>query len=489
MKVALVFPHQLYKNNLALEGVNRTVLIEDHLYFSQYKFHKKKVVLHRASMKYYQSHLEQNNHQTQYFECHKHKNLSEVINSLAKEGVSDIQYCDTTDFLLEKRLKKAAKKVSINLLKTPTPNFFTDEITAKNLLKKGKEGYFMASFYKKQREHLNILIENGQPIGGQWSFDENNRKKLPKGHNTPEFHKPNANDCLKEAISYVEEHFSDNYGTTENFFYPITHYQAEKWLDDFLINRMKLFGDYEDAIHSEENFIYHSVLTPALNIGLLNPRQVIGRTLELHKAHNFPVNCLEGFIRQIIGWREFMRWIYEWEGVYERTNNHWQHKRKIPPSFWNGTTGIEPVDNVIKKVLETGYSHHIERLMVMGNFMLLCEFNPDEIYQWFMEMYIDAYDWVMVPNVYGMTQYADGGLITTKPYVSSSNYIRKMSNYKKGDWCEVWDGLYWRFIKVHEEEFAKNQRMNMMVSLLNRMDKKKLQQHIDIAEAFLSKLN
>ena len=170
-------------------------------------------------------------------------------------------------------------------------------------------------------------------------------------------------------------------------------------------------------------------------------------------------------------------------------NNHWNYDRKIPESFWKGDTGIPPVDNVIKKALKNAYNHHIERLMIMGNFMLLCEFDPDEIYRWFMELYIDAYDWVMVPNVYGMTQYADGGLITTKPYASSSNYVKKMSDFGKGDWAEIWDGLYWRFMKVHEEEFSQNQRMSMMVSLLNRMDKDKLNHHLDVAEKFLESLN
>lgn len=488
MQVALVFPHQLYRDNPAVYDVDEVILVEDHLYFSQYKFHKKKLVLHRASMKYYENYLNQNGHAARYIEAGEHENLYSVIEGLKKRGASLIKYTDPTDYLLAKELKKSCKDLEIELEEKVTPNFLIERSELDDRLKKNKNGYFMTTFYKDQRKRMNLLMDGDEPVGGKWSFDEENRKKLPRGHKTPSIYKPQANEYLKEAIEYVEKNFPDNYGETSDFFYPVTHYQAEKWLDDFLENRMQLFGDYEDAFKSDEEFIYHSLLTPALNIGLLNPQQIIDRTMEQHEQHNFPINCLEGFIRQIIGWREFMRGIYELEGSFERKNNHWNCSRQIPESFWKGETGIAPVDNVINKVLKNAYSHHIERLMIMGNFMLLCEFDPDEIYRWFMEMYIDAYDWVMVPNVYGMTQYADGGLITTKPYASSSNYVRKMSDFGKDDWCEIWDALYWRFMKMHEEEFSNNQRMSMMVSLLNRMDKDKLKHHLDVADEFLESL-
>jgi len=486
---ALVFPHQLYSDSPIAADADTIFIIEDDLYFTHFKYHKKKLVLHRASMKYYQAYLSQNGHSTQYIDNTDFKSTEDFIKTLKSDGYEKIKWIDTTDYLLERRLKRAATKHSVESEISTTPGFFTELSLLEKLMKKGSgKGYFMATFYKEQRRRLDILMDDDEPKGGKWSFDEENRKKLPKNHAAPEIYKPQQNEYLQEAINYVNHNFKDNYGSTENFNYPITFYQAKKSFDDFLENRMHLFGDYEDAFHKDKHFIYHSVLTPSLNIGLLTPAYVIERTLELHEKKNFPLNCLEGFIRQIIGWREFMRGIYELEGNFERKNNHWQYSRKIPESFWSGETGIDPIDDTIKKVIKTGYNHHIERLMVMGNFMLLCEFDPDEIYKWFMEMYVDAYDWVMVPNVYGMTQYADGGLITTKPYVSSSNYIRKMSNYGKGDWCDIWDGLYWRFMKVHEEEFSKNQRMSMMVSLLNRMDKQKLQKHIDTAEEFLDSL-
>ena len=290
-------------------------------------------------------------------------------------------------------------------------------------------------------------------------------------------------------MTYVETYFSNNYASTEKFIYPTDHAGASLWLDEFLETRFEKFGSYEDAMVGSEHYLHHSVLTPMLNIGLLSPQQIIDRALQVGGNKNIPLNSLEGFIRQIMGWREFIRIVYEREGRHQRTQNFWGFERKIPKSFWLGTTGILPVDNVIQKLLQTGYSHHIERLMVMGNFMLLCEFHPDEVYRWFMEMYVDAYDWVMVPNVYGMSQFADGGLMTSKPYISGSNYLLKMSDYPKGAWTEIWDGLFWRFMHVHRDFFLKNPRMGMLVKMFDKMPEEKRNKHIAVAENFLKQLN
>jgi deoxyribodipyrimidine photolyase-related protein len=225
-----------------------------------------------------------------------------------------------------------------------------------------------------------------------------------------------------------------------------------------------------------------------LNTGLISPKTIIERTMEFASEHNVPINSTEGFIRQIISWREFIRGMYEVKGVESRTTNFWGFKRKIPASFYDGTTGIMPVDDTIKKVLRTGYCHHIERLMILGNFMLLCEFDPDEVYRWFMELFIDAYDWVMVPNVYGMSQFSDGGLFATKPYISSSNYILKMSDYSKGDWQKTWDGLFWNFMDKHRDFFKTNPRSSMLINTFDKMQAEKRQNHLENAAAFLSHL-
>ncbi|MEL6992749.1 MAG: FAD-binding domain-containing protein, partial [Pseudomonadota bacterium] len=235
-------------------------------------------------------------------------------------------------------------------------------------------------------------------------------------------------------------------------------------------------------------FLWHGVLTPMLNVGLLTPRQVLDATLAHAQTHDVPINSLEGFVRQIIGWREFMRATYEDLHVRMRTTNHWGHTRKIPASFYDGTTGIDPIDDAIGRILKTGYCHHIERLMVLGGFMFLCEFDPDDVYAWFMEMFVDSYDWVMVPNTYAMSQHADGGLITTKPYFSGSNYVRKMSHWGKGEWAEIWDGLYWRFIFKHKAALGNNPRWAMMCRTADRMADGTRERHLQRAEAYLNGL-
>jgi deoxyribodipyrimidine photolyase-related protein len=282
-------------------------------------------------------------------------------------------------------------------------------------------------------------------------------------------------------------------GDGESLPYPVDHAGAERWLRDFIAVRLPAFGDYEDAISQRHTQLFHSVLTPMLNIGLLTPKQVYEAALERAGSRPdgdsgaVPLNSLEGFVRQVIGWREYVRLVYRWRGRRQRTRNFWSLDRSMPAAFYDGSTGIEPVDHVIRQVLRTGYCHHIERLMILGNFLLLCDVSPDAVYQWFMELFIDAYDWVMVPNVYGMSQFADGGLMTTKPYISGSAYVLKMSDFAKGPWCPVWDALYWRFIDRQSEFFRSNPRMAVMVKMKEKLGAK-LAEHHRVADRFLARL-
>jgi deoxyribodipyrimidine photolyase-related protein len=330
-----------------------------------------------------------------------------------------------------------------------------------------------------------LLDDNGKPSGGKWSFDTENRKKLPKGIQLPSVTFAKPSPYSQEAREYVRQHFPNSIGEDRELMYPLNEAEALPWLQKFLDERLAQFGDFEDAIDRNESVLFHSVLTPMLNIGLLSPEQIVEETLKRQAL--VPMNSLEGFLRQVIGWREYMRLVYRKLGRKQRTRNYWEHHRPMPKAFYDGTSGIEPVDVVIQRTLRTGYCHHIERLMILGNFMLLCEIDPDAIYQWFMELFIDSYDWVMVPNVYGMSQHADGGLITTKPYISGSAYVLKMSNFKKGDWCEVWDGLYWRFMHRHRAFFESNPRMSVMTKQLDKMGAK-LDRHLAVSEEFLQKM-
>lgn len=333
----------------------------------------------------------------------------------------------------------------------------------------------MKTFYEAQRKRLKVLVtKDGEAVGGKWSFDEDNRKALPKGHKCPGIpqYVPDAID--KEVFALVDSNFPDHPGASQNFWLPTDRSGAHAWAKDFFKNRFAQFGPYEDAMSKEEPFLYHSVLTPFLNTGLITPRDCVAAALKKTQADAIPMNSCEGFIRQIIGWREFIRGIYQNFSEKQETSNFFNHQKKLNSLWYSGDTGIPPLDDVIGKVQKYAYAHHIERLMVVGSLMVLLEVDPKEGYRWFMEMFIDSSDWVMVPNVFGMALFADGGIFATKPYICGSNYYRKMSGYKAGDWCEGVDGLYWMFVRKNKDLFLRNPRTSMTVRTLEKMPKDKI---------------
>ncbi len=492
MTVTLVYPHQLFARHPAIKEGRRVYLIEDPLLFGTdarwpLAVHKQRLVLHRASMKEWASGRDD----CVYVECPGEETAGTVplLEEVLPKAVSAIEVADPVDDVLMRRITRFAGSRGIELRVHPSPNFLTSPEFLEEFTGRKVERPFMASFYKAQRRRMGILINrDGSPRGGHWSYDAENRERFPEDHLAPGEPRVKPGDTVKEAINYVERRFPDNPGKTENFAYPVTRRQALAWLDRFLEERFADFGAYEDAISRNHRVLFHSVLTPVLNIGLLGPEEVVQRALRHAEQGKVPLNSLEGFIRQIIGWREFMAGIYRHRGVEIRNANHWKLRRKMPRAFYDASTGIPPVDDVIRKVLDHGWCHHIERLMVAGNFMLLCRIRPDEVYRWFMELFVDAYDWVMVPNVYGMSQFADGGTFTTKPYLSGSNYIRKMSYYSKGEWCEIWDGLFWSFIGDHLEFFAGNPRLAMMARTWDKLSADKKEAHRKAGDAFLRKL-
>jgi len=489
--ISLLFPHQLFEKNPALKKGQPVFIVEEYLFFNQYTFHKQKLVFHRASMKAYSSFLQSKGYVITYIEAfERNSDIRNLLPYLKEQRVTEIHYTDVTDCWLQQRLSTFAKRLNMTLVSYDSPLFLLTSDQIKNYFKDRKR-FYQTDFYTQQRKHFKILVdEKHQPQGGKWTFDAENRLKYPKGKTPPEIHFPKPNEFWTEAKNYVEKNFASNYGEIrDDFIYPTTFTESRIWLKQFLQSRFVEFGDFEDALVASENILHHSVLTPMMNVGLLTPGEVLDQAITFANENAIPLNSLEGFVRQILGWREFVRGVYETKGVYERTTNYWNFKRKIPKSFWNATTGIAPVDATIEKILATGYCHHIERLMVLGNFMLLCEFDPDEVYKWFMELFIDSYDWVMVPNVYGMSQFADGGLMATKPYISGSNYLMKMSDYEKGDWQPIWDGLFWRFLHTHREFFLKNPRLSMLVKTFDKMPEEKRMEHLRRAADYIKMID
>lgn len=483
--INIIFPHQLFLNNPILQNNNEVYLIEEFLFFKQYKFHKQKIAFHRASMKAYQNYLQSLNLKVNYIESSNIlSDIRQFNQEIKSKNINTINIIDPDDDWLGQRIKALSSTCEINT--HTNPQFLNKKEDLAGFFREDKKSFFQTTFYKQQRKRLGILIDDEQkPVGGKWTYDNDNRKKYPKNKLPPAVHFPGKSEEWNEAIIYTQSLFPDNPGSISNDrLYPITHKEAQEWLEQFLTYRFYDFGIYEDAIVKESSILNHSILSPLLNIGLIKPNEIINRVLLFSEQENIPINSTEGFIRQIIGWREFIRGMYLCKGRFSRTENFWGFDRKIPKSFYDGTTGIEPIDQTIKKVLKTGYCNHIERLMILGNFMLLCEFDPNEVYRWFMELFIDAYDWVMVPNVYGMCMFADGGTFATKPYIGGSNYIKKMSNYPKGEWEQIWDGMFWQFVIKHEQIFRSNPRTSMLLHSLNKMSKEKRETHIINAEHF-----
>lgn len=514
----LVLPHQLFEQQW--EGADHGtvfVLIEHDLYFRQYSFHSHKLVLHRASMAGFARRLRALEHDVVVLHSDRTRasrvQLAEVIRQRRPRRVT---WFDVVDDWLEQDLAAGLADGGCEMGREDvleTPNFLTsraqlDAWFANNPAR-------MQDFYVWQRRRLGILMDNGGPVGGKWSFDAENRKKLPRGYTPPTVGRFKGHPALRQegmfdlealaepvrssgagpgddasrevedAISWVAGEFPDAPGDPHLFAWPTTAEDARKHLREFATERLDGFGPYEDVISAAHPFIHHGLLTPALNIGLLNPADVLHAVLDGAGA-NTPLASLEGFVRQVIGWREYMRATYRLRGRRMRSANLLGHRNELGAGWWDATTGLPPVDVVISRVLATGYAHHIERLMVLGNAMSLLRIHPDDVYEWFMEMFIDAYDWVMVPNVYAMSQFAAGADITTKPYVSGSNYLRKMSDLPAGEWMPDWDGLYWTYVQDHRPVLERNQRSRMVVSLLDRMDPGVRESHRSRARALLT---
>jgi deoxyribodipyrimidine photolyase-related protein len=457
MKTFILYPNQLFKN-LSNFANKKVLLIEEALFFTQYDFHIQKLVLHRASMKFYESYLIQNGILVEYFEDESY------LETYKNEEVFVYE-------LFDNYLEKKVYKNFSNITTLKNPNFINPKDKNK----------FLHKFYINRRKELDIFMLDGKPLFDKYSFDEDNRKKLPKDIKIP----PTLafeNEFVKEALIYCKKFKS--VGVCENFYYPTTFDEASFQLNYFLKEKFENFGSFQDAITKDikQNFLFHSNISSSLNIGLLDLNELIEKIL----AFEAPYNAKEGFIRQIIGWREFMLRVYEDDGVALRNSNFFEFKNPMPQKILEAKSGIKILDDTISKLHLTAYNHHIERLMILGNIFLLLEIKPNDVYEFFMKYYIDAYDWVMVGNVYGMSGFSDGGSITTKPYIASSNYLLKMSDYSKNEsWCVILDALYWRFLYIHSYKFNKNPRMKMQIALLNKMPKEKLENHLKVANDFL----
>jgi deoxyribodipyrimidine photolyase-related protein len=472
-KFAVVLGNQLFDEpHFKKLGITSIYLAEDAGLCTHFKYHRHKLVLFLASMRRFARRMEKAG-----FDVHYEKLSREVMASdyesklthyLRKHSVKTVHTFEVEDKFMEGRLGRLFEGLGVEWMVHESPMFLTSRAVFAHYVK-GSARPFMKTFYEMQRKRLNLLVDaQGKPEGGKWSFDVDNRLKLPKTLTPPALPDFVSNAEVTQICELVDSLFSDHPGTTSNFWLPTSREEAVAWLDIFLQERFHDFGKYEDALSQKYDFLFHSVLTPMLNLGLLTPAEVIKKTLAYRAKHQVPFNSVEGFIRQVIGWREFIRGIYQNFSEKQDTTNFWNHTRKLKPCWYDGTTGILPLDHVIKKAVRLGFCHHIERLMVVGNLMVLCEIAPPAAHAWFMELFVDSSDWVMGPNVYGMGIFSDGGIFATKPYLCASNYLLKMSDFKRGDWCDDVDALFWNFLGKHKTFFAKNPRLNMLLHSLQK---------------------
>ena len=447
-------------------GIQAAFLREDRELCTYFRFHQQKLVFFLCAMREYHKQLRDSGIAVTYQTLPQSEAsgvpYEEALVSWARaETLQELVVWEIEDQWFEKRILDACRLAKLPVRVVASPMFVTSRGQFADYLKRSKRP-FMRTFYEAQRKRLRLLLDpTGKPQGGQWSFDEDNRKPLPASQAIPDVHTPRHSATVGEVCALVRERFGDHPGNAHSTWLPITHEQASDWLDAFFAERFVHFGPYEDALSPRGDFLFHSVLSPMLNVGLLTPGDVLARAVDAAHAYQVPLNSLEGFVRQVVGWREFIRGIYQNYNVHQAKQNFFGHTRGLAAVWYQGDTGIPPLDATLKKVVSLGWAHHIERLMVLGSLLLLLEVAPREAHRWFMEMFVDSSDWVMGPNVYGMAMYSDGGIFATKPYLCGSNYLRKMGGFARGPWCDEVDGLYWRFMLRHEALFARNPRMQM----------------------------
>ncbi|GGZ90851.1 cryptochrome/photolyase family protein [Algibacter mikhailovii] len=451
--------------------------------------HIQKVIGFFAAMRQFYKDLESLGHQVIYIKINdepKGHNLEQNLSRLIKKNnITCFEYMQPDEYRLDLQLSQFTSKLNIKTKAYSTEHFYTTRTELSEFFK-GKKQYLMENFYRYMRKKHNILIIANQPEGGKWNYDKSNRKPWKNDFKIPPpiYFENNVSAVLKDIkkanINTI------GHSNSEVFHYPISRIQALQQLEYFCEHLLIHFGDFQDAMDTDEEYLFHSRLAFALNIKLIRPKDIIKTVLNYYRLHSTEINIsqVEGFIRQIIGWREYMRGMY-WAFMPEyKSLNTLENYNPLPKFFWTGQTKMNCLKQSINNSLNNSYAHHIQRLMITGNFALLTQTNPNEVDNWYLGIYIDAIEWVQLPNTRGMSQFADGGKIATKPYVSSGSYINKMSTYCKtctynknkkteADACPF-NSLYWNFLDAKRNHLEQNFRMKMMYSLLNKMDGQEL---------------
>lgn len=472
MKAALIIGTQLFRDHPALHdpSVDCVIMIEAEDLCRKLPYHQHKLVLVLSGMRHYADHVRGAGMRVIYRTVGEAPVFrSALLEIIAEEGVTEVVWMKPADTPTQTKFIDIAHQAGVSYEVHENQLFLTPESELLDWFG-GQRNTIMEQFYRWQRQRTGILMDGTKPLGEKWNYDADNRQPLPKaGIAIPTLPTLDHDDITKAVIEEVSTRFSNHPGEAAQFWLPVTHAEADAWLGDFISRRFSQFGPYEDAMAEDEAFLFHSVLSPLLNNGLLSVQQVIDAALAAFENDAVDLSTVEGFIRQIIGWREYMYGLYVTQPDMKQANffgydkpleDWWFTGKDIPAEL------PLPVKTALLRAHRYGYNHHIERLMVLGNWFLLNEYEPASVYHWFSAFYVDAYEWVMVPNVMGMSQYADGGKTATKPYISGGNYLQKMGRWwpsAEAARDSEFTALYWRFLQRQHDKLKNNFRMSLVL--------------------------
>lgn len=501
-----IFHHQLTHGlpSLKLTDPDKALVLmgEFESVWKEPKHHKKKIAFLLAAQRHFAKELEEKGFSVIYKyldEKEKNKSWKEEIKALLKkQSITKIVVTHPADYHELHAIQSWEKELGVSVQIVEDDRFLCTKEEFSSWAK-GRKQLRMEFFYREMRKKYDILIDGRDPVGGQWNYDAENRKPPKEGLKVPSPHTYSPSPIAKEVMHLVEKHFGDHFGEMEPFYFALTRERALKVLEVFIEQRLPFFGDYQDAMIEGEPWMYHSHLSFYINAGLLLPLECIKAAAKAYDEKKAPLNAVEGFIRQIMGWREYVRGIY-WLKMPEYAQvNFLEAKRPLPSFYWDGNTEMNCLKQCIQETKQNAYAHHIQRLMVLGNFALIAGIDPSDVNEWFWVVYADAYQWVELPNVSGMILFADGGYLASKPYAAGGSYINKMSNYCKGckykvskkngsDACPF-NYLYWNFLMKNQKKLEGNQRLAMMYSLIRKMDKEKKEEITRDSEQFLKLLD
>lgn len=459
------------------------VMMEIKAETSYVRHHIQKILAVFAAMRAFHAEIRNKGFNCLYYKIddahNQHHFLDNLSNIIQDQQIGAFEYQAPDEYRLDALFKTFATAINIPVTMVDSEHFLTGRQAVKKCYQ-GKKQWRMETFYREMRKQYEVLLENGQPIGGQWNYDAENRKVWKGSPSATDDFRPSHNH--EALLASIYKQGIDCFGTVQadEFKWPINRAESLALLDQFIAHDLIYFGDFQDAMHTENWRLFHSFLSFSLNTKMLSPLEVVRKVEAAYHEMQLPLASVEGFIRQILGWREYVRGVY-WANMpgYDALN-YFHHKTPLPDWFWTGNTHMHCVANSIKQSLQNAYAHHIQRLMIIGNFSLLAGLDTTAIHQWYLGIYIDAFEWVELPNTLGMSQYADGGLLATKPYVSSASYINKMSNYcgscrynpkqKTGHLACPFNSLYWDFFARHQDKLASNPRLGIVNNQLNKMD-------------------